>query len=338
MAATDPVGAADRLVLVKQTIRAVSQAHGLPGLVRAGGGRRPGRQRRAPALLGLVGRRRTCSPAGTARTASPAGASRSWPACSTGCRPCAPSARPSVASYLRLVPQRWAGACQCWGRENREAALRFVTGTAGDRRQRRQRRAEVLRRQRQPLPAGGRGGGGGRRRRSDGGHRLPAEVTVDPAGAARQASGPPGCRSRSPRPSAAWRPTTCLRDGHGRAAVRGVPGRAPGRGRPVRRPERRGDRGRHALDATDGRPPVDGPLADCRWSTPTATGPGRRPTRGFELACTEADAAAAGRGVLSGQPGRAGHPALVRARAGPAGRRARRATTWPGGPSWAPPR
>src|SRR5207253_31300 len=38
---------------------------------------------------------------------------------------------PSVASYLRLVPQRWAGPWQCWGRENREAALRLVTGTAG---------------------------------------------------------------------------------------------------------------------------------------------------------------------------------------------------------------
>jgi glutamine synthetase len=40
---------------------------------------------------------------------------------------------PSVPSYLRLVPQRWAGAFQCWGRENREAALRFVTGVTGAR-------------------------------------------------------------------------------------------------------------------------------------------------------------------------------------------------------------
>jgi len=39
---------------------------------------------------------------------------------------------PSVASYLRLVPSHWAGVFQCWGRENREAALRLVTGTAGD--------------------------------------------------------------------------------------------------------------------------------------------------------------------------------------------------------------
>src|SRR5262249_52404171 len=39
---------------------------------------------------------------------------------------------PSVASYLRLVPSHWAGAYQCWGKENREAALRLVTGSAGE--------------------------------------------------------------------------------------------------------------------------------------------------------------------------------------------------------------
>jgi glutamine synthetase len=40
---------------------------------------------------------------------------------------------PSVASYLRLVPQHWAAPYQCWGRENREAALRLVTGSLGER-------------------------------------------------------------------------------------------------------------------------------------------------------------------------------------------------------------
>lgn len=38
---------------------------------------------------------------------------------------------PGVASYLRLVPQHWAGAYRCWGLENREAALRMVTGSVG---------------------------------------------------------------------------------------------------------------------------------------------------------------------------------------------------------------
>jgi glutamine synthetase len=40
---------------------------------------------------------------------------------------------PSPASYLRLVPQRWAAPWCCWGLENREAALRLVTGSVGER-------------------------------------------------------------------------------------------------------------------------------------------------------------------------------------------------------------
>jgi glutamine synthetase len=38
---------------------------------------------------------------------------------------------PSVVSYQRLKPHRWAGAFACWGRENREAGMRFVTGMRG---------------------------------------------------------------------------------------------------------------------------------------------------------------------------------------------------------------
>jgi glutamine synthetase len=38
---------------------------------------------------------------------------------------------PGAASYLRLVPQHWAGAYACWGLENREAAMRMVTGSTG---------------------------------------------------------------------------------------------------------------------------------------------------------------------------------------------------------------
>src|ERR1019366_1534947 len=34
--------------------------------------------------------------------------------------------------YLRLLPSRWAGAYQVWGKENREAALRFVQGSPSD--------------------------------------------------------------------------------------------------------------------------------------------------------------------------------------------------------------
>jgi glutamine synthetase len=42
---------------------------------------------------------------------------------------------PSVVSYERLRPHRWSGPWACWGRENREAALRFVTGMVGSRAQ-----------------------------------------------------------------------------------------------------------------------------------------------------------------------------------------------------------
>jgi glutamine synthetase len=36
---------------------------------------------------------------------------------------------PGAASYLRQLPSHWAGAFACWGLENREAALRMVTGS-----------------------------------------------------------------------------------------------------------------------------------------------------------------------------------------------------------------
>ena len=39
---------------------------------------------------------------------------------------------PALASYLRLIPSHWAGAFQMWGLENREAALRLVTGSPGN--------------------------------------------------------------------------------------------------------------------------------------------------------------------------------------------------------------
>ncbi|MEV0477256.1 hypothetical protein AB0I50_46725, partial [Streptomyces prunicolor] len=42
---------------------------------------------------------------------------------------------PSPASYFRLQPSQWAGVFTAWGRETREAAVRVVTGTAGQRAQ-----------------------------------------------------------------------------------------------------------------------------------------------------------------------------------------------------------
>jgi glutamine synthetase len=128
--ATNPVAAADRLVLVKETIRAVSQAHGLrasfapivvPEQVGNGchlhvsvwsGDRNLFSEGHGP--HGLTGQGESIL----------AGLLQHLPAlCAIGA--------PSVASYFRLVPQRWAGPYQCWGRENREAGLRFITGTKG---------------------------------------------------------------------------------------------------------------------------------------------------------------------------------------------------------------
>ncbi|MFD8839189.1 type I glutamate--ammonia ligase [Streptomyces griseofuscus] len=132
--ALDPVAAADRNVLVRQTIRALAQRHGLRvsfspavlagsvgngghvhlscwrdgGNLHAGGERRygltPDAESFAAGILAHL-------PALTAINA------------------------PSPASYLRLRPSQWAGVFTAWGRETREAALRLVTGSAGRQRQ-----------------------------------------------------------------------------------------------------------------------------------------------------------------------------------------------------------
>lgn len=130
VAATDPVGAADRVVLVKQTIRAVSQAHGLRAsfapVVVAGQVGNGGHLHLSAWSEGrnlFTGGEGPCRLTGRGESVL-AGLLAHLPAlCAIGA--------PSVASYLRLVPQRWAAPFQCWGRENREAALRLVTGTAG---------------------------------------------------------------------------------------------------------------------------------------------------------------------------------------------------------------
>ncbi|MFF8352323.1 glutamine synthetase [Streptomyces chartreusis] len=132
VAALDPVAAADRSVLVRQTIRAVAQRHGLavsfaPAVLgqgvgngghihlsawrdgvnlHAGGDRRHGMRPEAESFVaGVLGH----LPALTAVTV------------------------PSPAGYLRLRPSQWAGVFTAWGRETREAGLRVVTGTAGHR-------------------------------------------------------------------------------------------------------------------------------------------------------------------------------------------------------------
>jgi glutamine synthetase len=131
VAPESPLAAADTAVLVRSTIRAVAARHGLAvsfaPSVQAGGVGNGGHLH-----LSLHRDRRSIFAGGdrpfglTAEAeAFLAGVLRRLPALLA-------VGAPSVASYLRLVPSHWAGAFACWGLENREAALRLVTGSEGE--------------------------------------------------------------------------------------------------------------------------------------------------------------------------------------------------------------
>lgn len=125
-----PVEAADRSVLVRQTVRAVSYNHGLQasfspavvaGSVGNGGHVHVSAWRDGSNLLtGGEG---------------PYGLTTDGEAFVAGVLdhlvPLLAIGAPTPASYLRLVPSHWSGAYAGWGRETRETALRLVTGTAG---------------------------------------------------------------------------------------------------------------------------------------------------------------------------------------------------------------
>jgi glutamine synthetase len=126
----DPVGAADHVLLVRETIRAVSRQHGLAASF-------------APAVVaGLVGNGQhlhlSVHRDGNllAGGPGPCGMTAAGESLLTGVLEALPAlcgvGAPSVASPVRLVPSHWAGVYRCWGRENREAALRLVTGSTGE--------------------------------------------------------------------------------------------------------------------------------------------------------------------------------------------------------------
>lgn len=130
VAAEDPVGAADTYVLVRETIRAVSARHGLRASfspkVEAEGVGNGGHLH-----LSLWRDDVNLFSGGDGQFGLTAEAE----AFSAGILQRLPGllaiGAPSVASYLRLLPQHWAGAYVVWGLENREAALRLVTGATG---------------------------------------------------------------------------------------------------------------------------------------------------------------------------------------------------------------
>ncbi|MGP3981598.1 glutamine synthetase family protein [Streptomyces sp. KR80] len=123
----DPVEAADLAVLVRETVRAVSVRHGLAawfGPAVAAGGVGNG----AHLHLSLWRDGRNLCRGGD----GPYGMTALCESFLAGVLEALPAllaiGAPSPASYLRLQPSRWAGVFQCWGLENREAAIRFITG------------------------------------------------------------------------------------------------------------------------------------------------------------------------------------------------------------------
>jgi glutamine synthetase len=128
----DPVGAADTTVLVRQTIRGVAANHGMRAsfspVVIAGHVGNGGHVHFSLWRDGVNLFAGGDGPHGMTETgeAFVAGVLAELPALLA-------VGSPSVPSYLRLIPSHWAGAFACWGRENREAAIRFVTGMVGAR-------------------------------------------------------------------------------------------------------------------------------------------------------------------------------------------------------------
>jgi glutamine synthetase len=174
----DPVGAADTTVLVRQTIRGVAATHGMRAsfspVVIAGdvgnGGHVHFSLWRDGVNLFAGGQ----GPYGMTDTgeAFVAGVLAELPALVA-------VGSPSVPSYLRLIPSHWAGAFQCWGRENREAAIRFVTGMVGARETAANTEVKCFDQSANPYLAAGAliaAGLAGMERDL----RLPDEVTVDP--------------------------------------------------------------------------------------------------------------------------------------------------------------
>ena len=127
----DPVGAADQVLLVRETVRAVSRRHGMeasfaPAVVAGsvGNGQHLHLSLRHGGINLLDGGYGRYGMTGEGESFL-AGVLEAMPALTA-------ILAPSVGSHLRLVPSHWAGAYRCWGRENRESALRLVTGSTGE--------------------------------------------------------------------------------------------------------------------------------------------------------------------------------------------------------------
>lgn len=125
------VRAADTAVLVRQTVRAVSARHGLEvsfaPVVTAGG---VGNGCHLHLSLWQDGRNLFAG--GPGRHGLTAGAEAFLAGILEELPALLVLGAPGPAGHLRLVPGRWSGPYRCWGLENREAALRLITGSAPD--------------------------------------------------------------------------------------------------------------------------------------------------------------------------------------------------------------
>jgi glutamine synthetase len=131
VAAQDPVSAADTNVLVKLIISAVSARHGF-------------RASFAPAVLtdnvGNGGHLHASFwtdggnllAGGTGRYGLTEGGESIMASLLESLPALVAIGAPTPGSYLRLQPSRWAGAYQVWGKENREAAVRFIEASPSD--------------------------------------------------------------------------------------------------------------------------------------------------------------------------------------------------------------
>jgi glutamine synthetase len=130
VAPRDPVAAADDVLLVRHTVRAVSHRAGMRcsfapvvvvGDVGSGCHLHTSLWREGQNLMTGGGGPHGLSDEGQAFMA---GVLEGLPALLA-------IGAPSVPSYLRLIPQRWSAPFRCWGRENREAAVRLAASGAG---------------------------------------------------------------------------------------------------------------------------------------------------------------------------------------------------------------
>ncbi len=126
IAAADPVTAADRQLLARQTLRAAAERHGLqlsfaplPALTFAGNGWHVHSSIWRDGMNLLAG---TAEGPGAEGAAYIAGILRDLPAVTA-------VTAPSLGSLLRLRPGFFAGAYAFWGVENREAPLRYIPGS-----------------------------------------------------------------------------------------------------------------------------------------------------------------------------------------------------------------